>query len=129
MPPMPTLDVHEISRLFHPIAYAMAVLFDAFHSPRTRAEDEIDLEIDQFLKRELPLVRDLPVLSEHAYPDFAERSNINDYWLVDPLDGTKEFIRGEPDFCVSVALLRERQPRFALLAVPSTGEVYWAQAR
>jgi len=61
----------------------------------------------------------MPVLSEEGgLPEYAERSGWSDYWLVDPLDGTKDFVRRYGDFTVNVAFMRDRQPRFGAIYAP-----------
>ncbi len=68
----------------------------------------------------------LPVLSEESsHVPFAERSQWPEYWLVDPLDGTKEFIRRNGEFTVNIALIRDHQPVLGVVHVPVTGLDYY----
>ena len=72
------------------------------------------------------LTPDWPVLSEEsAEVEFAERSSWPRYWLVDPLDGTKEFIRRNGEFTVNIALIDGHRPIFGVVRVPVSGTVYW----
>ncbi|MCF1427454.1 MAG: 3'(2'),5'-bisphosphate nucleotidase CysQ [Shewanella sp.] len=75
------------------------------------------------------LTPDIPVLSEEA-ADIAlcERSKWQRYWLVDPLDGTGEFIAGSGDFSVIIALVEHNRPIMGVVYVPMTGVCYYAIA-
>lgn len=70
----------------------------------------------------------LPVLSEEgkAIP-YAERSQWGYFWMVDPLDGTKEFIKRNGEFTVNIALIHNGAPILGVVAVPVTGEVFFAR--
>lgn len=71
------------------------------------------------------LTPDVPVLSEEsALVDFALRSGWNEYWLIDPLDGTKEFIKRNGEFTVNIALVRHHQPVMGVVHVPVSGVTY-----
>lgn len=69
----------------------------------------------------------IPVLSEEskALP-FAERSKWRRYWLVDPLDGTKEFIKKNGEFTVNIALIDRHEPVLGVVHVPVTETTYYA---
>ncbi len=67
----------------------------------------------------------LPVLSEEGgLPDFAERRRWRRYWLVDPLDGTKEFVKRNGEFTVNIALIDEHVPILGVVHVPVRGLTY-----
>ncbi len=69
----------------------------------------------------------LPVLSEESKAQpYAERSGWQDYWLVDPLDGTKEFIKKNGEFTVNVALIRQGVPVMGVVHVPAQNLTYFA---
>ncbi len=81
-----------------------------------------DLAVDAFLKRELGQL--LPAagwLSEETADDPARLGN-DLIWLVDPIDGTRDFIRGRPGWAVSVALISAGRPLIGLLEAPARGE-------
>lgn len=89
---------------------------------------EADLEVDRFLHRELGAL--LPAagwLSEETHDD-AGRLDKGLIWLVDPIDGTRDFIRGRPGWAVSVALISAGRPLIGLLAAPARGELWSAVA-
>ncbi|MGI2260919.1 3'(2'),5'-bisphosphate nucleotidase CysQ [Shewanella sp. GXUN23E] len=75
------------------------------------------------------LTPDIPVLSEEA-ADIAlsERSQWQRYWLVDPLDGTGEFIAGSGDFSVIIALVEHNRPIMGVVYVPMTEVCYYGIA-
>ena len=89
---------------------------------------EADIEVDAFLKREL--ARLLPAagwLSEET-ADSGKRLDKGLVWLVDPIDGTRDFIRGRKGWAVSVALVSGGRPLIAALVAPARGEVWSATA-
>ncbi|MBU1282242.1 MAG: 3'(2'),5'-bisphosphate nucleotidase CysQ [Gammaproteobacteria bacterium] len=77
----------------------------------------------------LAIAPDIPVLSEEA-ADIAlsERGQWNRWWLVDPLDGTKEFIAGSEEFTVNVALIEQGRVVFGVVGIPATGQCYYGGA-
>lgn len=75
------------------------------------------------------LTPDIPVLSEEdADIPLAEREGWQRYWLVDPLDGTGEFIAGSGDFSVIIALVEHNRPIMGVVYVPMTEVCYYAIA-
>lgn len=89
---------------------------------------EADLAVDAFLKRELTAL--LPAagwLSEET-ADAAHRLDRDLIWLVDPIDGTRDFIHGRSGWAVSVALISAGKPLIAILIAPARGEEWTATA-
>jgi len=85
-------------------------------SPLTEADMASHREIVAGLKRLTP---DIPVLSEESGEiPYGQRRRWQEYWLVDPLDGTKEFIKRNGEFTVNIALIREGQPALGVVHVP-----------
>ena len=65
------------------------------------------------------LTPNTPILSEESsHIPFSTRKSWDKYWLIDPLDGTRDFIDGSPDFCISIALIRDNYPIFGLIYSP-----------
>lgn len=93
-------------------------------SPLTAADRAAHDTIVQGL---LELTPDIPVLSEEA-SDIAydERANWQRYWLVDPLDGTKEFVKRNGEFTVNIAFIEGDRPVLGVVYVPVTGVMYYA---
>ncbi len=94
-------------------------------SPLTRADLAAHNVIMQGLQALTP---EVPVLSEESAEkaDFSVRSNWQKYWLVDPLDGTKEFIKRNGEFTVNIALIDRGVPVLSCVHVPVTGVAYSA---
>jgi 3'(2'), 5'-bisphosphate nucleotidase len=69
----------------------------------------------------------IPVLSEEGDEDipFPERKNWKELWIVDPLDGTKEFIKRNGEFTVNIALVREGVPVFGVVYAPALKKLYY----
>ncbi len=68
-----------------------------------------------------------PIISEESRQiPFEERRNYDYYWLVDPLDGTKEFLKRNGEFTVNIALVHRNEPVIGIVYVPALNEMYWA---
>ena len=92
-------------------------------SPVTKADHAAHIVIDQGLTS---LALNYPVLSEEGgMPEFSERSSWQRYWLVDPLDGTKEFINKNGEFTVNIALIEDGEAILGLVYVPVTQTLYY----
>ena len=73
------------------------------------------------------LTPDIPVISEEGcLPSFAERSKWQRYWLVDPLDGTREFIQKNGEFTVNIALIENQQAILGVVYAPVLQLMYYA---
>jgi 3'(2'), 5'-bisphosphate nucleotidase len=73
------------------------------------------------------LTPELPVLSEESKATpYKERSTWSTFWLVDPLDGTKEFIKRNGEFTVNIALIEEGRPVLGVVHTPALGVTYYA---
>ena len=93
-------------------------------SPLTAADMAAHQVITDGLRRLTP---QWPVLSEEAADiPWSERSQWPTYWLVDPLDGTREFIKRNGEFSVNIALIREGVPVFGVVQAPVTDVVWHA---
>ena len=101
-----------------------AVQTKADESPLTAA----DLAAHQVIMTGLAALDPLlPVLSEEAKAlPWSERQHWSRYWLVDPLDGTREFVKRNGEFTVNIALIDDRRPVLGVVLAPVTGELYIA---
>jgi len=81
---------------------------------------------DLIIRRLSALNPHLPVLTEEALKPWQERREWSSYWLVDPLDGTQEFIYGSGDFAVSIALIAKGEPVLGVIYWPEKDAVYFA---
>jgi 3'(2'), 5'-bisphosphate nucleotidase len=91
-------------------------------SPLTRADIESQGIILEGLATITPGV---PVLAEEsAQAPWAERRDWRELWVVDPLDGTREFVKRNGQFAINIALVVEHEPVLGLIAVPAQGLIY-----
>lgn len=92
------------------------------NSPLTEADQAANAVLVEFLSGRYP---EIPIISEEtrAAP-YAERSGWNRFWLVDPLDGTKEFIKKNGEFTVNVALIEDGAPLLGVVYRPTTGTIH-----
>jgi myo-inositol-1(or 4)-monophosphatase len=89
---------------------------------------EVDLEIDSLLRVRLAtLLPDAGWLSEET-ADNAARLSRRRVWVVDPIDGTRDYLRGRPGWAVSIALVEDGQPVIGVLDAPAREEVWIAEA-
>jgi 3'(2'), 5'-bisphosphate nucleotidase len=71
------------------------------------------------------LTPDIPIISEEdGLPGFEERRKWQRYWLIDPLDGTKEFVNRNGEFTVNIALIDSHRPVFGVVYVPVQDKTY-----
>jgi 3'(2'), 5'-bisphosphate nucleotidase len=97
---------------------------------KTKADDspltKADLAAHAILEPALAKLLDgAPVLSEEGeIPDFKVRKKWQQYWIIDPLDGTKEFIKRSGEFTVNVAFISDGKPILGVVYVPVTGVTY-----
>jgi 3'(2'), 5'-bisphosphate nucleotidase len=92
-------------------------------SPLTLA----DLESQRVILEGLAaLTPDVPVLSEEsAQAPWSERRGWDELWVVDPLDGTREFVKRNGEFTVNIALVDKHEPVLGVVAAPALGLLYW----
>ncbi|CAB0150620.1 3'(2'),5'-bisphosphate nucleotidase CysQ [Pseudidiomarina piscicola] len=112
-----------IMELYEEQAYATYEKAD--QSPVTSA----DLAAHRFILQRLEeLTPDIPVLSEEgAHLALEERQKWPRYWLIDPIDGTQEFVARSGDFTVVIALVEQHQPTLGVIYWPAGDKLYVAQ--
>lgn len=92
------------------------------NSPLTKADKASHLAIIDELEK-----TDLPILSEEGRSiPFSERKNWEYFWMIDPLDGTKEFIKRNGEFTINIALIHKNQPILGVVQVPVQNKLYYA---
>jgi len=102
-----------------------AVQEKADHSPLTEADMAAHRLIVNELERRTP---DIPVLSEEsASIPFETRRQWQRYWLIDPLDGTREFVKRNGEFSVNIALITDHRPVLGVIHAPVTDRTYYGQ--
>jgi 3'(2'), 5'-bisphosphate nucleotidase len=90
-------------------------------SPLTLADLESNRIINEFLEP-----TGIPILSEeNQMVSFNIRKSWKKFWLVDPLDGTKEFIKKRPEYTVNIALIDGNHPVLGVVYIPATGILYY----
>src|SRR5207237_929421 len=97
---------------------AIAAEYKVGHDPVTEADREVDAVLRKNLLREGE-----GWLSEESVDDYTrlEKSRV---WVVDPLDGTREFVAGIPEFCVSIAMIEDGRPIAGGICNPATDEIF-----
>src|SRR5687768_15900898 len=113
---------------------ASKAILEVYHSGDFQAEAKGDLSpltiadkrahsVIMHIFKDLPF----PVLSEEGRSiPYEERKSWEYFWMVDPLDGTKEFIKRNGEFTVNIALISRQKPVLGIVAVPVTGDLYFA---
>lgn len=110
------LDIYHASR-------QVKIQTKADNSPVTQA----DLAANEILAEGVvKLTPDIPVLSEEEIVSADERAKWTTYWCIDPLDGTREFIRHSGEFCINIALIHDHEPVLGLIFVPVQQTCYYA---
>jgi 3'(2'), 5'-bisphosphate nucleotidase len=96
------------------------------NSPLTLADLESQRIIIDALQRLTP---DIPILSEEsAAAPWSQRQHWRELWVVDPLDGTREFVKRNGEFTVNIALVVEHEPVLGIVTAPAKGLCYWGAA-
>jgi 3'(2'), 5'-bisphosphate nucleotidase len=91
-------------------------------SPLTEADKKANDVINSFL-----ILTGIPIISEeNKQTDYATRKKWNTCWVVDPVDGTKEFIKRNGEFTVNIALVTEGKPLLGVIYVPESKVLYFA---
>lgn len=92
----------------------------ADNSPLTKADKASHRIIEQSLK-----ATNIPLLSEEGKSiTYSDRKNWETFWLVDPLDGTKEFIKKNGEFTVNIAIIKNGKPVVGIIYIPVTQTLY-----
>ena len=91
------------------------------HSPVTEADRAAEAIIVAGLRAAMP---DVPVVAEEEIASGHVAKPAPEFWLVDPLDGTREFTAGRDEFTVNIGLIRDGRPVLGVVGVPATGEIF-----
>lgn len=91
-------------------------------SPLTKADERANTTIDFYLKQTgFPMVSE-----ENKQVPYHIRKDWDIYWMVDPLDGTKEFVKRNGEFTVNIALIKNHKPVLGVIYVPASKTLYYA---
>ena len=110
---------------------AIMQIYDAGFAVQRKEDDSpltlADLESQRIILEGLAeITPDIPILSEEsAQAPWSERRAWRELWVVDPLDGTREFVKRNGEFTVNIALVVEHEPVLGLVAAPALGLMYW----
>ncbi|WP_448659262.1 3'(2'),5'-bisphosphate nucleotidase CysQ [Sphingomonas sp. CJ99] len=102
--------------------------FDAWEKSPGQPVCDVDLEVDEHLKQALGRIDPAAGWLSEETIDRSDRLQRRRVWVVDPIDGTRDFIRRRPGWAVSVALVDGDQPLIAVLHAPATDRLWVAQA-
>ena len=105
------------------------VEFKADQSPLTEADKAAHEIIEEGLKK-LDQKNDtaIPLMSEEGKNiPYQDRKDWDYFWMVDPVDGTKEFIKKNGEFTVNIALINQGVPVLGVVYAPALGQIYWAK--
>lgn len=106
-----------------PGATTISIKNDTEKSPVTNADHAANSIIINGLSS---VFAEIPVVSEEADVEVNRQSILSDeFWIIDPLDGTKEFIKRNGQFAICVALIRADKPVFGIVAAPALGRIYY----
>jgi len=112
----------EIMQIYDTDDFAVTDKSD--NSPLTKADKAGNAVIVAALKEQYPQI---PIISEeNKMIEYADRKDWNYFWLVDPLDGTKEFIKKNGEFTVNIALVRNGKPVLGVVGIPAKNQMYYA---
>jgi 3'(2'), 5'-bisphosphate nucleotidase len=113
---------NEILKIYHDERLSKEIENKSDNSPLTLADKASNKVIVSSLSKSFP---EIPILSEEEkHVDFAERANWKKFWLVDPLDGTKEFIKRNGEFTVNIALIHNGYPVLGIIYAPVFDTIY-----
>lgn len=123
--------MHEVVKLAQVAGQAILPFWRADVAVSNKADDSPVTAADLAAHRViadglLALAPHIPVLSEEDCDiSLAERQGWSRWWLVDPLDGTKEFIAGSEEFTVNIALIENAEVVFGVVSMPTNGRCYF----
>ncbi len=108
--------------------YANPDRFNTQHKADNSPVTDADLAANRILVERLgKLTPDIPILSEESrHAPWTERRHWQACWVVDPLDGTREFLKRNDEFTVNVAFVRDHQPVLGVVLAPALGQSYFA---
>ena len=110
----------EILKIYHSGDFDIEIKGD--NSPLTKADTASHRVIVRYLNK-----TEIPVLSEEGRAiDYRERKDWKQLWIVDPIDGTKEFIKRNGEFTVNIALVEDQKTSIGVIFVPATGILYFS---
>ena len=102
------------------------ITFKNDETPLTQADLASNKFITDSIKKMSP---NIPILSEEEFVEWHIRKEWKKYWLIDPLDGTKEFIKKNGEFTVNIALIENNRPILGVIYAPVSNELYFSKKK
>lgn len=127
------IDIQQIKNIAHKAGEIILKVYKQSFSIQTKSDKtpvtDADLLSNAHICSQLStLYPDIPILSEESSQiDFTQRSNWKRYWCIDPLDGTKEFIKKNGEFTVNIALIENNAPVLGVVYAPVLNITYSAR--
>src|SRR5277367_529485 len=128
-------DLHALAASLIPIVAragaAIMQVYDAGFTVQHKEDDSpltlADLESQRVIIEGLTeITPDIPILSEESVQaPWAERQRWRELWVVDPLDGTREFVKRNGEFTVNIALVVDHEPVLGVVSAPAQGLLFW----
>ena len=88
-----------------------------------------DLEVNKILTEKIKnLTPNIPIISEETV-DFKKKNNLKTFWLIDPIDGTKEYIAGKDEYTINAALIFNYIPTIGLLGAPKKNRLFYSYGK
>ena len=88
-----------------------------------------DLEVDKILRNKIKeLTPNIPIISEETV-DLKKKNTLNTYWLIDPIDGTKEYIAGRDEYTLNAGLIVNNLPVIGLIGVPKKNRIFYSYGK
>ena len=88
-----------------------------------------DLEVNKILTEKIKsLTPNIPIISEETV-DFKKKNTLNTFWLIDPIDGTKEYIAGQDEYTINAALILNYVPTIGLLGAPKKNRLFYSYGK
>ncbi len=129
---MGKIMIEQVKKIAHEAADAILEVYKSVDPDVKYKKDdspvtEADIVSNEIIIKGLKAFSDIPILSEETEVDYEERKNWNQFWLVDPLDGTKDFLVKNNQFTVNIALIENRKPVLGVVLIPAEGLCYRAE--
>ena len=128
-----TVDIQQIIAIAKTAGEAIMDVYQTTNFSIARKADNspvtaADMAAHHVIEAGLQAISGLPVLSEEStLIPYTIRQEWEDYWLIDPLDGTREFIKRNGEFTVNIALIKQHQPILGVVYAPAKSLLYYAK--
>ena len=123
--------VSHVVRISHEAGRLILDIYNSGYEVETKADGSplttADNRSHEFIISQLfEFTPEIPVISEESESvDFTDRKQWQQYWLIDPLDGTKEFVNRSGEFTVNIALIQDNVPTLGVVHTPVKGWTHW----